>query len=156
MVTEGRRSKNGTMFRSRIAWLIVATGAAALAGGCSSGLKISDAPFRGPAIESSPGERFHEVLVESPTPGWQVEFDQSRRTRGGHDVFLTLRRPDPQFLYPAVISPQTRTTDVRTDSSVRILARVLEFDGNSKGVPYRAVPGASSDGTVGPTPESGK
>lgn len=123
-------------------------------GGCrSTRPRIAEGQFQGPTIAAGLGESLHVLTVLSPSPGWRVQADRSVRTRDGHDVYITLRRPDPQFLYPQVIVEQNLLTDVRTDSAIRVLARVLDHDHRDPKAPYRPVELRTD--TIGPPPPSG-
>ncbi|MEM7623794.1 MAG: hypothetical protein AAF235_11410, partial [Planctomycetota bacterium] len=78
------------------------------------------------------------VRVQSPTPGWDIGLDGTARRADERRVFLTLLRPDPQYLYPAVIVEQLVRTSVGSDESIAVYARILEF-GEDGDVAYRRV-----------------
>lgn len=82
-------------------------------------------PYRGPTIAlDSTGPR-HLVLIHSPSPGWTVSIDQVRPDR--RDVYITLMRPDPRYLYPQMIVEQTLDSTLPASKPARVLARVLDF-----------------------------
>jgi hypothetical protein len=74
----------------------------ALLGGCGGGprvFNISPEAYRGPdlTIQSKPPQ--HVAIIQAPTPGWTFSFDASRPQFGYTDVFLTITRPNPAFVY---------------------------------------------------------
>ena len=101
--------------------------------------------FVGPAMHVLAEGGVHTVRVQSPTPGWDVSLDGTERTADERRLFLTLRKPDPQYLYAAVIVEQLVRTEVGTDETVAIYARVLEFAGDDD-PGYRRVGPSDSDG----------
>ena len=103
--------------------------------GCGGGIKIADGPFAGPPIEAEE----QVVVIEAPSPGWAVELDQTRPGPDGDEVFLTLRRPDPQFLYPQMIVTQRVATGARPGQAIVVFARTLEAHENARSQQYSRV-----------------
>lgn len=64
--------------------------------------------------------------MQAPHAGWSFEFDKDDRTPSGYRVFVSVREPDPSFLYPQVIVEKTLLTQIPAESSIEIYARVLE------------------------------
>lgn len=129
-----RRSRRA---RALVSSLLAGTAVAGLAACASTGSDsagggkrtTSTEPYRGPAITlDSTGPR-HLIVVEAPSPGWRVSFDELGES--GQDVYITITRPDPALLYPQVIVEQRMDSTVPTGQPVRVMARVVEFGGNA-------------------------
>lgn len=121
-----------------LAWLValfLGVLSAGLVGGCGSGPDISGRDWRGPAVTLEPASGFHTVVFEAPSPGWEVEFDGWRRRLDADEVFVTMRRPDPEFVYPAGDRSMRTLTSVRTDRPIRVYGRVLKH--SKSGGTYR-------------------
>jgi len=65
------------------------------------------------------------LTMQAPHAGWSFEFDKDDRTPTGYRVFITIREPDPSFLYPQMIVEKTLLTQTSTESTIEIYARVL-------------------------------
>jgi len=112
--------------------------------GCA-GTEVRSRPFEGPQITLDEVRERHVVVVQTPSPGWDVDFDRSRRRLGGHDAFITLRRPDPRFLQPQVIVEKRVLTDVPAGEDIRVLAREVDHDARDPGKSYAPVPTVDAD-----------
>lgn len=112
----------------RVAWVAV-SGVVAIAlggaGGCSSGPTIVDEAFDGPGVSIGRGRDFWVVTVDAPTPGHDLDLDMTRERLGREQVFVTLREPDPAFMYAQVIAPMSVQTPVRGEDTVEVFARVV-------------------------------
>jgi hypothetical protein len=123
-----------TQSRSRPA-RIVATllgawcGAAALTGGCVSRPEhvVSSQEYVGPSVTIDSAGEQHVVVIESPSPGWEVRLDRVSEAERRKDVFVTLRRPDPRFVYAMVVGRQHLATTVDVRQAVQVCVRVLDF-----------------------------
>ncbi|HYE63447.1 MAG TPA: hypothetical protein VD997_15755 [Phycisphaerales bacterium] len=93
-------------------------------------------PYLGPplAIDTSGSE--HMVVIQAPTPGWVATLDRVAEQHRHQGVYLTLRRPDPSFVYPQVIVEQRVATTVPTQTPVRVYARVLAPGKKDSSAPY--------------------
>jgi hypothetical protein len=129
-MTNSRSRQRRVLVSSLLASAAVAgLGACASTGSDPSGggdkPTTSTDPYRGPAITlDSTGPR-HLIIVEAPSPGWTVSFDQVGQS--GEDVHITITRPDPGLLYPAVIVEQRMDSTLPAGQPVRVLARVVDF-----------------------------
>ena len=104
--------------------------AAALTG-CGGGpgqFTISSETYRGPelAIQSKPPQ--HVVIMQAPTPGWIFSFDASRPQFGFTDVFLTITRPNPAFVFSQAVVSQEVGTEIGVNEPIVVYARVLAHD----------------------------
>ncbi len=118
----------------------------ALPGCGSSGPAIATGAYEGPPIEVVTRDGVYHLKVESPSPGWDVTFDRSVQKADERRLFVSLRRPNPAFVYAPVIVEQLVRTDVLAPEDVSAYARVLEYEQAKEGVPYRPVEGGAGDG----------
>ncbi len=76
------------------------------------------------------------LIMQAPNSGWALEIDRDERIAAGMRVFVTVRRPDPTFLYPQAIVTKRLLTQIRTDSPLEIYARLLDAHETTKGRGY--------------------
>lgn len=105
--------------------------------GCKLIRKTTDSGAMAERLESAPPIRLeslgehHMLVMQAPNPGWSYRLDKDERERDGWVVFITIRKPDPAFMYPQRIVDKRLLTEVETKHSIRVLARLLEH--NEKG-----------------------
>jgi len=115
---------------------------AALSGGCSifssifssssaTEFRTDPEPWGGPSIEVTQTEGQNAVIVRAPSPGWTVTLDGDRRRLDYDEVFVTLREPDPAFVYPQVIAEHRLLTSVPAERDIEVYARTLGFNQDS-------------------------
>lgn len=122
--------------------LLGVVAAGVLLGGCwSSPTVLDDAAFAGPPVAQSVAEGRHLLIVESPTPGWNITIDRTEPRLNEDHVFMTMQRPDPGALYAQVIVEQRLLTDVPETRPIRVYARVIDFAQRKNFPPYRPLPG---------------
>lgn len=108
---------------------------------CGGGPEVLNEPYRGPApLTVEPVNGLHSVVAETPSPGWSLEFDGSERRADGMLARVTLRRPDPQFLYAAQVVRQQVLTDVPAETPIRVVARVVDHNAGQQAGDYRPLP----------------
>lgn len=129
-----------------IATIGLAFAALALPGCGSSGPEIATGMYAGPPIEVVARDGVYHLKVESPSPGWDVTFDRSVQRADERRLFVSLRRPNPAFVYAQVIVEQLVRTDVAAPEDVSAYARVLAYEQDQEGVPYKPVQGNTGDG----------
>lgn len=104
--------------------------------------EVTQAPYDGPPWTPSDRNALLTLVFECPTPGWRARFDQAREEARGSQVYVTLERPSPLFVYPQVIARQEVATPVPKarfqSEGVQVFVRVAE-SGQSEGdmAPYR-------------------
>lgn len=81
-------------------------------------------PYRGPQLSLRSFNDKHAAVMTAPSKGWRVQLDRTLPTIDGEDIYLTITRPDPQFVYPQVIVEQQVLTDLDATIPARIAARV--------------------------------
>ncbi|MAY73212.1 MAG: hypothetical protein CMJ31_00530 [Phycisphaerae bacterium] len=108
--------------------------------GCDSPIETTAAtPYGGPPLDLTSSGPWHVIEAQAPSPGWKIDFEHSRPGPDAQEVFITVRRPDPQFVYPQVIVDQLVSTDVRTSEPIEIYARVVPHDQRGVGGTYHLV-----------------
>lgn len=113
--------------------------------GCSSTSgppPASDVPFAGPPISLETSNGRHVVVVQAPAAGWMLEQDSTQEQQSRWDVYITLRQPDPRFLYTQQVVTLRATTDVRQAEAIRVLARVVPFEDHENTLPHHPAAGA--------------
>lgn len=108
----------------------------------------SDAAFQGPPVSIEQANARHIVVVQAPSAGWTIECDATWEQQKHWDVYITLRQPDPRFMYAQQIVSLRVATDVRAAEAIRVLARVVPFGDTSNETPHH--PAASSGPVVAP------
>lgn len=78
----------------------------------------------------------HMLIMQAPHSGWMIEMDKDERTPDGFRILVTVRRPDPSFLYPQAIVEKRLLTEIHGDARMDIYARVLNFDEEPKSQGY--------------------
>lgn len=108
--------------------------------GAKEEFRTEPEPWSGPSIEvaEAEAESSHVLIVRAPTPGWTVTLDGDRARLECVEVFVTLREPNPAFVYPQVIAEHRLLTSIPTEREIRVYARRLAFDEDD--ADYRPVP----------------
>lgn len=114
--------------------------------GCQSRPSLPDTtvdPYRGPGLTLDSQKPEYDVVVQAPTPGWVISLDRVAEQYRHHAVFISLRRPNPGFLYPQVIVEQRVATTVPSTTPIKVYARTLDPDDTRSSRPYS--PAAQSE-----------
>ena len=94
--------------------------------------RLEDAP---PVWLDSLGDN-HMLMMQAPHPGWSYRLDRDDRDRDGWIVWITIRKPDPAFMYPQRIVEKRLLTQVESDQPIRVRARLLEHNENGTSDQY--------------------
>ena len=97
---------------------------------------MATGPYAGPPLGLDGSGQSFIVVVHSPTPGWVVTLDRVAEQYRHQAVFVTLRRPNPAFLYAQVQVEQRVGTSVASSEAVKVYARVLKHDEPAGDQPY--------------------
>ena len=108
----------------------------------------SDAAFQGPLVSIEQANAKHIVVVQAPSAGWTIERDATQEQQKRWDVYITLREPDPRFMYTQQVVSLRVATDVRAAEAIRVLARVVPFGDTSNETPHH--PATSSGPVIAP------
>ena len=81
----------------------------------------------------------HLLVMQAPSPGWSVRLDRTERTEQGKRVYITIRKPDPAYLYSQQIVLMRTLTSVRSDTTIEIAGRLLDFDESTKNKGYATI-----------------
>ncbi len=76
------------------------------------------------------------LMMRAPNSGWSIEIDKDERIATGMRVFITVRRPDPAFMYPQAIVNKRLLTQIRANLPLEIYARLLDAHEDTKGRGY--------------------
>lgn len=97
-------------------------------------------PYSGPSLRLQTIVGVHEVVATTPTGGWTLTFDRSELNDGRHDIFVTLRRPNPLFSYSSEPLEQRAASNVDQTIPVDVYARICDFDSTEPGPYSLAIP----------------
>jgi hypothetical protein len=121
--------------------------AAVLAASSLIGCQTSPSPppttgaaYIGPLLTLESGDKHHQVIASTPSAGWTFTFDRTELNDGRHDLFLTLRRPNPLFSYSSTPVEQRAASSVRSTVPVDVYARICDFDAADPGPYSLAIP----------------
>lgn len=99
---------------------------------------VAAEPYDGPPATLDSAGPAHVVVFDAPSPGWTPGLDQVREDWRHMAVYITLRSPDPTFLYPTAVARLQVGTGVTSATPVRVFVRVLDFNTRSNDAsPYR-------------------
>lgn len=104
--------------------------------GCKVIKKKKDASVMADRLEDAPPvwldtlEEQHMLVMQAPHPGWSYRLDRDDRDRDGWIVYITIRKPDPAFMYPQRIVDKRLLTEVESDQPIRVMARLLDHKEN--------------------------
>ena len=108
-------------------------GCATLFPGSKPEFQTEPEPWAGPEIETTTNGEYNAVTVRAPTPGWVVTLDGDRPRLDYHEAFVTLREPNPAFVYPQVIAEHRLLTAIPADRDIRVYARRVGFNEDGGG-----------------------
>jgi len=89
-----------------------------------------------PPIKVETFENKYLLVMFAPNSGWSIDIDKDERIETGMRLFVTVRRPDPAFMYPQAMVWKRRLSNVHADTNLEIYARVLDADEKAKGHGY--------------------
>jgi hypothetical protein len=92
-----------------------------------------------PPIMLDQSDNRHLVVMQAPSPGWSIRLDSTERTPTGKRVFVTIRRPDPAYQYTQQVVLMRVLTNVRLDTEIEVVGRLLEHSEKTKGKGYAPV-----------------
>lgn len=92
-----------------------------------------------PMVMLDQDEPFHMVVMQAPSPGWSLRLDATESTPTGKRVFVTIRKPDPAYVYTQQIVSMRALTRVRLDTELEVVGRLLDFDERTKGKGYATI-----------------
>ena len=76
------------------------------------------------------------LIMQAPNSGWSIQAERDERTAEGFRLFITVRRPDPAFMYPQAIVEKRLLSEVDSSKPIEIYARVLDANEKSAGKGY--------------------
>ncbi len=92
-----------------------------------------------PMVMLDQDDPFHMIVMQAPSPGWSLRLDATERTPNGKRVFVTIRKPDPAYVYTQQIVSMRALTRVRLDTELEVVGRLLDFDERTKGKGYAPI-----------------
>jgi hypothetical protein len=94
---------------------------------------IAPGDFEGPAVSLSRSAQAgsvaptHVVVVDLPSPGWTPTLDQTRPAFRSSEAYITLREPNPAFVFPQVITPVRIGTPIDASETIHVFIRTLPY-----------------------------
>ena len=125
--------------------------------GCDRGkvINVSTDPYQGPPLSVQTRSGQHVVVLTAPTSGWQFTLDATRQIYQRTNVFVTLVRPNPAWIFTEAQVEQEAATAVDPAQSIQVYARVLPYGtepGTQSYKPALLVPGIAKEATATPGP----
>lgn len=125
--------------------------------GCDRGkvINISTDPYQGPPLSVQTRSGQHVVVLTAPTSGWQFTSDATRQVYQRTNVFVTLVRPNPAWIFTEAQVEQEAATAIDPAQSIQVYARVLPYGtepGTQSYKPALLVPGVVQESTMTPGP----
>ena len=108
-----------------------------LVGCAGNSLNLSPQPFEGPPIALDSAGGRHVVKVTSPTSGWALALDRTRRQFDTTEVFITMTRPNPAYMHAQAEVVQNLDSTVASKEPVVVYARVFDFGKRDPEAPFR-------------------
>lgn len=126
-------------FRSLAPRFLLVALAAACPAGCGGTSKptIAEGAYDGPPLSIDQSGRSAVVIMEAPTPGWSISLDRASEARDHWQAFITVRRPNPAYMYSQVVVTQNLLTTVESRFPIRVYGRVLDDGAEAGDVEYR-------------------
>ena len=81
-----------------------------------------------PPVKGETLEGRHMLVLQAPNPGWEFAIDRDDRVRDGWELYITIREPNPAYMYPQRIVEKRLLSDVEADQNLRVMARLLQHD----------------------------
>lgn len=78
----------------------------------------------------------HLLIMQAPNSGWSILINRDELIAGGTRLFITVRRPDPAFMYPQAIVEKRLLTDIHADIDLEVYVRLLGAHESTKGKGY--------------------
>ena len=126
--------------------LLLLLGTAVLASGCSvwekrprlrkQKISMNEPVDQIPPIRLDALNAHHMLVMQAPHSGWSFAIEKDERIPDGKRLFITVRRPNPTFLYPQMIVEKNLLTDIPIETSIELYARILDHDEKSAGKGY--------------------
>ncbi len=83
---------------------------------------------KAPPIRLDALDNRHMLVMQAHNPGWTIELDRDERGKDAWTAFITIKRPNPAFMYPQQIVEKRLLTDIETTQTLIIMARLLDHD----------------------------
>jgi hypothetical protein len=126
-----------TLILGTLASLILLFGA----GGCqyvqNHAPRVESGPYSGPGISIISFAAQHQIVVTTPTGGWDVGLDQARLAGQQRQVFITATRPARDQMVTQAFQDHELNSTVDSRTSIEIFVRIVERGGDPADFPYR-------------------
>lgn len=86
-----------------------------------------------PPIQVQSLNAHHMLVMQAPHSGWSVAIDRDERIAIGTRLFITVRRPDPSFMYPQAIVEKNLLTDIPSSTTLEVYVRLLDSHEKTEG-----------------------
>lgn len=139
---EGKRTRRRSRLGLAIAAAGLAIGLGTGLGGCRAIERKLDPVDMEARMREAPPIRLGEIddrhllIMQAPNPGWSFTIDKDEVSRHGRRVFITIRRPDPAYMYPQMIVEKQLLSDAPSSAELTIMARLLDANEKTKNRDY--------------------
>ncbi len=131
-----------------IVQIMIAAVVLVLIQGCSSsGDRLTEGLYQGPAVSIESGGETHVLVVTAPSAGYRLTIDRVAESYRSYEVYATLREPDGRFLYTQALVELRSMIPVPSKTPIRVGVRVLSHEAEAAGdYPIAATAGTLPEG----------
>lgn len=83
---------------------------------------------KAPPVRIDALDNRHMLVMQAPNPGWTIALDRDERGKDAWIAYITIKRPNPAFMYPQQIVEKRLLTDIESTEPLTIMARLLDHD----------------------------
>lgn len=98
--------------------------------------EASDDAYAGPPIGLESTGPQHIVVMDAPMGGYSMMIDRVQERAGFHDIFVTVRTPDPRFVHTQAVTRLRALSPLASSTPVRVCTRVLAADEDPDSLEY--------------------
>jgi hypothetical protein len=117
----------------------------ALSVGCryvqNHGPRVEAGPYTGPGVSINSFAAQHEIIVTTPTGGWDVGVDQARVAGEHRQVFITAVRPGRDQMVTQALQRHELNSTVDSRLPIDLFVRIVDRGADPADFPYRLAAG---------------
>lgn len=83
------------------------------------------APYQGPPLAIDRAGESPVIVLQAPSGGYTLTIDRVTERPGSHDVFATIRTPDPRFVHTQAIVEHRAIVPLPPAAAFRLCARIV-------------------------------
>jgi hypothetical protein len=103
----------------------------------NAGPRVDPGPYTGPSVQVDSFAPRHQVVVTTPTGGWDVGVDQVRQSGQRRQVFITAVRPARDQMVTQALQRHELNSTIDSRIPIDIFIRVVDRGTDPANFPYR-------------------